>query len=125
MQTRTQQKIVGNPGSPEGGGIRARVLEALDGSGGELHELDYEDVTLSSRALAMVRSAATQLLRRFSSVEDGEVPVSRALAIFLDHVFWEEKTGGLILCADFPDQSVCLPIPSGWWGIREHAGRVQ
>ena len=104
---------------------RHRVLKAMGDTGASLHELDYEDVALSSSAMRLVRQAATSVLRRFCAVEEREVTLARALALFLDHVFWDEQTGGLILCADFPEQSFCLPIPRDGWGLRQRLGRVQ
>ncbi|MBU1228694.1 MAG: hypothetical protein KKA55_11850 [Proteobacteria bacterium] len=105
--------------------VREQVLEALGQSQDSLHELDYEDVALSAAGLQMVRQAAATVLRRLTGMAAEDLPLARALALFLDHVFWNESTGGLILCADLPEKSVCLPIPSGCWGIKPHAGRVQ
>ena len=106
-------------------GVRHKVLSALGIGRDTLHELDYEDVALSASGIRLVRRAATAVLRRFSVVEPEDVPLSRALALFLDHVFWDERSGGLILCADFPDKSFCLPIPRDCWGLRPHLGPVQ
>ena len=113
--------------------VREQVLEALGQTQDSLHELDYEDVALSAAGLALVRRAATTVLRRIGGMAGGmaegmaseELPLSRALALFLDHVFWNEATGGLILCADLSEKSVCLPIPAECWGIRPHLGHVQ
>lgn len=105
--------------------VREQVLEALGQSKDSLHELDYEDVALSAAGLQLVRRAAATVLRRLSGMAAEDLPLSRALALFLDHVFWNEATGGLILCADLPEKSVCLPIPPECWGIKPHLGRVQ
>ena len=106
--------------------VREQVLEALGQAQDSLHELDYEDVALSAAGLALVRRAAATVLHRISGMAAGEdLPLSRALALFLDHVFWNEATGGHILCADFSEKSVCLPIPAECWGIRPHTGHVQ
>jgi len=105
-------------------GLR-RAGQALGEVGGPLHRLDYEDLALTGPGMRLVRRAALNVLRRFCAVDEGELPLARALALFLDRVFWEEKSGGLILCADFPDQSFCLPIPRGLWGLAARAGRVQ
>lgn len=102
-----------------------RAQQALGALGGPLHRLDYEDLALTGPGMRLVRRAALDVMRRFGAVDEGELPLGRALALFLDHVFWEEKSGGLILCADFPDQSFCLPIPRGLWGLAARAGRVQ
>jgi len=105
-------------------GLRS-ARQALGEVGGPLHRLDYEDLALTGPGMRLVRRAALNVLRRFCAVDEGELPLARALALFLDRVFWEEKSGGLILCADFPDQSFCLPIPRGLWGLAARAGRVQ
>ncbi|MHC1700697.1 MAG: hypothetical protein AB9900_06930 [Humidesulfovibrio sp.] len=105
--------------------VRNQVLKALGQAQDSLHELDYEDVALSAAGLALVRRAAATVLRRLNGMAAEDLPLSRALALFLDHVFWNEATGGLILCADLSSQSVCLPIPADCWGIRPHAGHVQ
>lgn len=102
-----------------------RAQAALGEAGGLLHPLDYEDLALTGPGMRLVRRAALDVLRRFGAVDEGDVTLGRALALFLDHVFWEEKSGGLILCADFPDESFCLPIPRGLWGLAARAGRVQ
>jgi len=102
-----------------------RAQAALGETGGPLHRLDYEDLALSGPGMRLVRRAALDVLRRFGAVDEGELPLGRALALFLDHVFWEEKSGGLILCADFPDECFCLSIPRGLWGLAARAGRVQ
>lgn len=104
---------------------RARVREALGAGGAALHELDYEDLALATAGMRLVRQAAVTVLRRFANVEARDVPLSRALALFLDHVYWNEETGGLILCADFPDKSYCLPVPREMWGLKARQGRVQ
>lgn len=105
--------------------VREQVLEALGQTKDSLHELDYEDVALSAAGLALVRQAAAAVLRRLSGMAAEDLPLSRALALFLDHVFWNEATGGLILCADLSDKNVCLPIPADCWGIKPHLGLVQ
>lgn len=113
------------PGFRADGDSRHRVLEAMGSVGATLHELDYEDLALTSGGLRLVRQAAQEMLRRFGVVEPRQLSPARALALFLDHVFWEEGTGGLILCADLPDKSYCLPIPRGEWGLRRRTQRQQ
>ncbi|HWR02573.1 MAG TPA: hypothetical protein VN419_01035 [Humidesulfovibrio sp.] len=110
---------------PQDGQQLHRAQAALAGGGGPLHELDYDDLALSAQGMRMVRRAAMDVLRRFSAVDENEVTLARALALFLDHVFWEEKSGGLLLCADFPDQSFCLPIPRDCWSMKPRIGRAQ
>lgn len=102
-----------------------QVLEALGQAQDSLHELDYEDVALSAAGLKLVRQAAALVMQRLTGMADEDLPASRALALFLDHVFWNEATGGLILCAQITDRSVCLPIPPECWGLKPHFGRIQ
>lgn len=110
---------------PQDGQPLHRAQVALGGAGGPLHELDYEDLALTTQGMRLVRRAAMDVLRRFSVVDEGQLTLARALAVFLDHVFWEEKSGGLILCADFPDQSFCLPIPRDLWSLKARTGLAQ
>jgi len=125
MQTNTGAMREMEPGRGAGADSRQRVVVAMRAGGDTLHELDYEDLGLTSAGLRLVRRAATAVLRLFSSVEDEEVSAARGLALFLDHVYWDENTGGLILCADFPDRSFCLPVPRDCWGLRPRLSRVQ
>ncbi len=104
---------------------RRLAQEALGLGGDTLHELDYEDLALTPTAMGLVRRAAVAVLERFAPGQPGGLSPSQALALFLDHVFWDEASGGLILCADFPGQSFCLPIPCSQWGLRQRPGRVQ
>ena len=104
--------------------LNSLELSALDLRRDDLHELDYEDVALTGSGMRLVRQAATAVLRQFAGLT-GEMSLSRCLALFLDHVFWEEKSGGLILCADFPGKSYCLPIPRDCWALLPHRGRLQ
>jgi len=104
---------------------RSRAVRAVGCGRDTLHELDYEDVALSNAALALVRRAAHGVLRRLGAESAGPLSTGRALALFLDHVFWEERSGGLILCAEFPDASVCLPIPRDFWGLKPRFAPVQ
>lgn len=110
--------------SPARHAARQRVMDALDHGREALHEMDYEDVALTDSGLRLVRQAATAVMRRLVGLSEGELPPSRALALFLDHVFWDEKSGGLILCAELPDRSICLPIPRECWAMRPRAGHL-
>lgn len=122
MSISSEQNMPAQPGDHQ---PQHRAQAALGGAGGPLHELDYDDLALSAQGMRLVRRAAMDVLRRFSAVDEGQVTLARALALFLDHVFWEEGSGGLILCADFPDQSFCLPIPRDCWSLKPRAGVAQ
>lgn len=85
-----------------------------------LHDIDFEDVALSIEALRMVRAAAVELCRRYMPAVDHErMTYSQCVGVFLDHCFWSEETGRLILCADIAQRSVCLPIPEEHWMVRD------
>ena len=75
--------------------------------------------------MGLVHRAALEAPRRFPAMDEAQLPLSRALGLFLVHVFWEGKSGGLILCADFPGGGYCLPIPRGWWSLAARSGRAQ
>jgi len=104
---------------------RRRAIKAVGCRRDTLHELDYEDLALSNAALALIRRAARGVLRRLGAADGEPLSTGRALALFLDHVFWEERSGGLILCAEFPQGSVCLPIPRDFWGLKPRLAPVQ
>lgn len=96
------------PQAGPGGLHRARA--AFGEAGGPLHRLDYADFALGPQGMGLVRRAALEVLRRFGAVDEARLALLRALALFLDHVFWAETTGGCILHADFPGASFRLPI---------------
>ncbi len=82
-----------------------------------LHVMDYQDITMSAEALRLVRAAGRALLERCLA-RDERVTASRALAMFLDRIYFDERTGDLLMCADLPGSGLCLPIPKGHWGVR-------
>lgn len=108
--------------SPARHAARQRVLDALDRGDGAVHELDGEDVDLTEEGLGLVRRAATEVMRRLVGLNEGELPAERALALFQDHVFWDAGSGGLILCAQLPGGSVCLPLARRCWALRPRTG---
>lgn len=83
-----------------------------------LHQLDYNDVALTPAGAALVRRAAQAVLgRRVPSVDLADFSLLQVLALFTDLVCWEEESGRLFMCADFPDHCYCLPIPSEHWRV--------
>ncbi len=110
--------------SPTRHAARERLMDALEQGGERLHEMDYEDVALTDAGMRLVRRAATAVMEQLVGLNEGELPPSRALALFLDHVFWDEMSGGLILCAELPGRSICLPIPRECWAMRPRPGRL-
>lgn len=89
----------------------------------DLHVMDYQDITMSSEALRLVRAAGRALLERCQP-RGGRIRSSEALSMFLDRIYFNERTGDLLMCADLPGSGLCLPIPKGHWGVRR-AGRIQ
>lgn len=105
---------------------RARLEERLNGRDGALHELDFEDVALSQQALTVIHRAAQAMLSRqgILTPTSGKLDPARAIALFVDKVFWDEHNGDLVMCSNMGDRHVCLPIPGRHWSVHLQ-GRVQ
>lgn len=105
----------------------SRVL-AVDNNANEtvLHAIDFEDVTLSREGARLILMGARAFLRQFMPSSDPEkLTLAQAVALFVDRVFWEETTGGLIMCTDVAEKSLCLPIPSVHWKVRDEGVVIQ
>jgi len=89
----------------------------------DLHAMDYQDITMSAEALKLVRAAGRALIERCLPC-GGKVSATEALSMFLDRIYFNERTGDLLMCADLPGSGLCLPIPKGHWGVRR-SGRMQ
>jgi len=84
-----------------------------------LHAIDFEDIALSGEAARLVLLGAREMARRFMPGVDSErLTPTQAVALFVDHVYWEEQSGRLLLCAEMPDRALCLPVPSAHWRVR-------
>lgn len=90
----------------------------------DLHKLDYQEISISAEALSIVRAAGRALIERHMHGESARFTPARALAMFLDRIYFNQRTGELLLCADVPAPGICLPIPKGHWGLRR-MGREQ
>lgn len=90
-----------------------------------LHPIDYLDVALSAKSVARVERAARAMLHRHMPAADGNLTPQQTLALFLDHVFWDESNGRLYLCADLEHFGYWLHIPRGDWSLKPHLGPVQ
>ncbi|WP_319542585.1 hypothetical protein [uncultured Pseudodesulfovibrio sp.] len=92
-----------------------------------LHAIDYEDVALTHEGARLVQIGAQAVMRQFMPGMDFEnLTQAQAVALFVDRLFWEEHSGGLIMCTDVADKSVCLPIPSKHWTVRrDQLGTLQ
>ncbi len=85
------------------------------------HELDMEDVTISSPALEAVKRIAQNILvGRVPQDKLRKVTVGDAVALLTTSLFWDEKSGCLYLCSDMDGNTLCLPIPSDHWGVKKH-----
>ncbi|QGY40184.1 hypothetical protein GM415_08595 [Pseudodesulfovibrio cashew] len=88
-----------------------------------LHAIDFEDVALTPVGARMVHLGAQAVLRQYiPAVELAKLTPSQAVAMFVDQVYWEENTGGLIMCAEMAHANLCLPIPSTHWAVRPTSG---
>lgn len=91
-----------------------------------LHAIDYEDVALSSEGARIIHFGARAVMRQYMPAVDFEkLTRSQAIALFVDKVFWEENSGGLIMCADMAERSLCLPVPKEHWMVKGNLGMVQ
>ncbi|MDD4951157.1 MAG: hypothetical protein PHV85_01280 [Desulfovibrionaceae bacterium] len=97
-----------------------------DSSDPVLHEIDFQDISISGHGLGLIRRAAEAVMRRYVSwVQAERLSLFEAVAMFVDKVFWEERSGGLLLCADMSFKSFCLPIPKGHWSLNPRTGPLQ
>lgn len=84
-----------------------------------LHEIDYQDVALTRDGVKLVHLGAKAVMRQFMPAADSDkLTRAQAVALFVDKVFWEERSGGLVMCADIAERSLCLPIPKKHWSVR-------
>lgn len=91
-----------------------------------LHEIDYEDVALSVEGAKLIHIGARAIMRQFMPAGDHEgLTPAQAVALFVDKIFWEENSGGLIMCTDIADKSLCLPIPKSHWRVKGDTGIMQ
>ncbi len=91
-----------------------------------LHELDYQDVTITPQGAEMVKRAACSVIDQYMpAVGSDSLTVREAISMFIDHIFWDEKSGRLFMCTDVVTRSVCLPLPKSHWGICEPATPIQ
>lgn len=103
-----------------------RTPEPVKAKGMVLHELDYQDVAITPQGAKLVKRAAQSVIDQYMpAVDSAKITVREAMALFVDHVFWEEKTGGLFMCTDVATRAVCLPLPRSHWTIRQSAQPVQ
>ncbi len=91
-----------------------------------LHVIDFEDVALSREGAKLVHHGARAVMQQYMPAADSEgLTPAQAVALFVDKVFWEENSGGLIMCTELSDKSLCLPIPKAHWKVRGDNGVVQ
>ncbi|MBF0480915.1 MAG: hypothetical protein HQK81_04255 [Desulfovibrionaceae bacterium] len=87
-----------------------------------LHEIATEDVSISIEAVAAIKHAAVDILARFMPGDRlGGMSTADIIQLFAEKLFWNEKTGGLLLCSELGDGAYCLPIPKEHWTV-SHKG---
>ncbi|WP_138774307.1 hypothetical protein [Desulfohalovibrio reitneri] len=97
----------------------ATMLTEFAGPGEAMHRIDYEDVSLTSAALKTIRAAGEAMLAAHAPAGNvGGLSNAKALALFLDGVYWDEDSGDLMLCSRLSERTFCLPIPRDQWGVR-------
>ncbi|HAS87875.1 MAG TPA: hypothetical protein DCS48_00980 [Desulfovibrio sp.] len=105
---------------------RGKIAEVMAGENAILHELDFQDVAISTNAVRTLRKAAVAVMQRFMPGSRPETLTnSQAVAFFIDRVFWDQDTKGLILCADVAERSFCIPIPRDHWHMKADLGTIQ
>lgn len=102
-----------------------RIGAPLAEVSGRLHPLDYEDVCLSVAAMRVIRKAGEDMLARHApEASHKALSAAKAVALFVDRVFWNERTGDLVLCSDLAPGGLCLPVPKGMWAMRSPRTRL-
>lgn len=104
---------------------RTAVASGMGRDPADLHDIDYQDVSISSQAVTLIRKAAHAILERHMPGGRTEGLTTReAIALFIDRLFWDSVSGGLVMCMDMADKTFCLPIPKEFWKVRTQ-GPVQ
>ncbi|WP_320170692.1 hypothetical protein [Maridesulfovibrio sp.] len=105
---------------------RVKIAQVMGGESAVIHELDFQDVAISSNAVRTLKLAAAAVMNRYMPGSRPEkLTESQAVAFFIDRVFWDEDSMGLILCADIASRSFCIPIPSEHWHMKTDLGTIQ
>ena len=91
-----------------------------------LHVIDFEDVALSPTGVQMLQIGAQAILRQHVPTLDADhLTPQQVMHMFIDQVYWEEHTGGLIMCTAVDQTSFCLPIPKDHWTVRTEGKTFQ
>ena len=97
----------------------------LNQGNGALHEIDFEDVSISAKAVTIIRRAVRTVMEQHMPGSRPEgMTAAQAIAMFLDRLYWDSANGGLLMCMEVADKTFCLPIPKEHWSIRP-TGLVQ
>lgn len=83
------------------------------------HPIDFQDVSISEYAIKIILGAAKALINERMPEGPKNVSPQQAIAMFIDHLFWEENSGGLVMCADLDSRSYCLAIPREHWSLAD------
>ena len=91
-----------------------------------LHAIDYEDVALTPQGVQLLQKGAQAVMRQaVPAMDTDKITPALAVALFVDQLFWDEESGGLIMCAEVAERSYCLPIPKTHWRVRPMPCRIQ
>jgi hypothetical protein len=83
-----------------------------------IHEIATEDVSISAEAIVAIRKAATDILVRFVPGDRlGSMSLGDIMHLFAEKLFWNDQTGGLLMCSELGDGTFCLPIPREHWVV--------
>jgi hypothetical protein len=97
-----------------------QAIADVIGHGPSLHEIDFEDIAISPYAVSMITKAARAVMDQHMPGSRSEtLTPSQAVALFLDHLYWDEYSGGLIMCSDMEEKAFCLPIPKEHWSVNQ------
>jgi hypothetical protein len=120
MDSTALRRINGQAATRPPHDLRVEVEHALGGPGAALlHDIDYQDVSITPEGARMVMRAARTLVERHMPAKDpASLTVRECIALFLDDVFWEERSGGLVLCSALSGGSACLTLPRRCWRVR-------
>jgi hypothetical protein len=96
------------------------LKEELESQGGVWRPVDFEDITISLQAFEAVKKAARDILPTVIPREDlKKISVADSISLLTRHLFWDESSGNLSLCANLGERKYCLRIPPGHWGLKD------
>lgn len=98
----------------------SRILNALEKEGAGWHRVAMGDIAISESALVALRTAGKKILSRHVPADNlRTLTMGDAVALMSRHMFWNENSGKLMVCAHLGGTNYCLPIPPEHWTIRQ------